>query len=292
MNDNYINDFCNYLETQKRYSKNTVLSYKRDLTLFFLYLKKENINKIDHLAIQSYLSTLYVDNKSTLTISRKLSSFKSYAKFLKTYKQIDCDFLDKVSLPKKAKILPNYLHEEELEKLMNLPINTTLEIRNALIINLLYSSGMRLSELTSLKISDYDQNKNTFKITGKGKKQRIVIFSNKSKYLLDLYLKNRTEHSCIYLLLNKNGKKLTNRGVELILKNISQEYLGHDKLHPHMLRHTFATKLLNNGMDIRTLQELLGHDSLNATQIYTHIAKNEIIELYTNYHPRGDNNSI
>ena len=122
---------------------------------------------------------------------------------------------------------------------------------------------------------------------GKGNKERIVVYSLKTKELIELYLKGRND-SCEYLLVNKNGTKLTNRGVELVLTNISKKYLGHDKLHPHMLRHTFATKLLNSGMDIRVLQELLGHDSLSATQIYTHIAKSELIQNYATYHPRSE----
>jgi integrase/recombinase XerC len=209
---------------------------------------------------------------------------------LNKYKNINCDYLINVVLPKKEVNLPEYLHEDELNKILNIPCNNELEIRNALIIHLLYSSGVRLSELTSLKRCDYNREENTFKIRGKGNKERIVIFSSKCKELIDLYLKIRSDE-CEYLLLNKNGEKLSNRGVELILKNISIKYLGHDKLHPHMLRHTFATKLLNNGMDIRTLQMILGHDSLNATQVYTHIAKSELSKIYKNFHPRVDKHS-
>ena len=289
MNNLYLDDFYNYISTQKRYSNNTLLAYKKDLTLFFTFIKKENINTIDHVIIQSYLSSLYRKNLSTTTISRKLSSIKSYGKYHSKFKEINCDFLTKISVPKKQKKLPEYLHKEELEKLFNMPLNTFLDIRNSLIINLLYSTGMRLSELTNLKINDYNQNENVFRIIGKGNKERIVIFSNNTKKLLDLYLKERKDTSSPYLLINKNNTKLSNRGVELILTSISKKYLGHDKLHPHMLRHTYATKLLNNGIDLRTLQELLGHENLNATQVYTHIAKNELSELYSNFHPLGDN---
>jgi integrase/recombinase XerC len=224
------------------------------------------------------------------TISRKLSSLKSYGKYIRKNKNIDTSFLDTITLPKRQKKLPEYLHDDELEILLNLPINTFLEIRNLLIIHLLYSTGLRLSELTSLKLKDYNVSENIFRIKGKGKKERIVIFSNKCRKILELYLKERIS-DCEFLLVNKNGTKLSNRGVEVILNNISMKYLGHAKLHPHMLRHTFATKLLNKGMDLRNLQELLGHDSLTATQIYTHVAKSELLELYTTYHPRSDNES-
>ncbi len=289
MNSVYLEDFYNYISSQKRYSNNTLLAYQKDLTLFFDFIKKENIAKIDHVIIQSYLSSLYLKNQSTTTISRKLSSIKSYAKYLSKFKGINCDFLDKISIPKRQKHLPEYLHKEELDKLLNLPLNNFLNIRNALIINLLYSTGMRLSELTNLKIADYNPNENVFRIIGKGNKERLVIFSNRTKYLIDLYLKERKDTVSPYLLLNKNNDQLSNRGVELILTKLSKQYLGHDKLHPHMLRHTYATKLLNNGIDLRTLQELLGHTNLNATQIYTHIAKEELTELYSNFHPLGDN---
>lgn len=292
MNSEYLSDFFNYLSSQKRYSQNTIMAYKRDLNLFFDFIKKENIKELNYLNIQTYLSNQYLLNSSMRTISRKLSAIKSYGRYLSSYKNINCDFLSKIILPKKEKNLPEYLHNDDIEKLMNLPLNNFLEIRNALIINLLYSTGLRLSELTNLKTLDYNKNENVFIVKGKGSKDRIVVFSSKTKQLLEMYLNERKNNTCAYLLVNKNNTKLTNRGVELILKNISKKYLGHDKLHPHMLRHTFATKLLNNGLDIRVLQELLGHDSLNATQIYTHLAKNELLDLYTNYHPRGDNEGL
>lgn len=289
MNSVYLNDFLNYLQYQKRYSLNTISAYKRDLSLFFKFLKKENITEINNLTIQSYLSSLYSLNLSSSSISRKLSSIKSYAKYLAKHKNINYSFLQTISLPKKEKKLPDYLHNDELKKILDFPTNDLLSTRNCLIINLLFSSGMRVSELTNLKLKDYDPKKNIFRILGKGKKERIVAFSSKSKQLINLYLSLRVDITSPYLLVNKNNTKLTDRGVQLILKNISQKYLGHDKLHPHMLRHTFATNLLNNGMDIRVLQELLGHSSLSATQIYTHIAKSDLIEFYTTYHPRNDN---
>lgn len=292
MNSEYLDDFFNYLSTQKRYSINTISSYKNDLKFFFEYIKKENIDTINAITIQSYLSHLYISNATMTTISRKLSAIRSYGKYLVKHKEIDCSFLQTIVLPKKSKILPEYIHDDELNILLNLPTNDFLQLRNSLIIHLLYSTGLRLSELTNLKVSDYNNQDPILKVTGKGNKQRIVIFSKKAKELLNSYLELRQTNTTPYLLLNKNDKKLSNRGVELILSNISKKYLGHNKLHPHMLRHTFATKLLNKGMDIRTLQEILGHDSLNATQIYTHLAKKELLELYTTYHPRGDNNGF
>ena len=287
MNKKYLEDFLLYLANQKHYSIHTINSYKRDLSLFFQFIEKENINKINNITIQSYFSNLYIQNQSTKTISRKLSSLKSYAKYLKKFHEIDYSFLNVINLPKKEKSLPEYIHEEEINILLNLPESDLSQIRNKLIIYLLYYTGIRLSELTSLKVSDYKKDENVFNIKGKGNKERIVVYSLKCKEILELYLKFR-ESDCPYLLLNKNNQKLSNRGVEIILKNISLKYLGHDKLHPHMLRHTFATKLLNKGMDLRTLQELLGHESLNATQIYTHIAKEELSKNYAIYHPRSE----
>ena len=292
MNSLYLEEFFLYLTNEKRYSTHTISAYQNDLYSFFHYVKKENIQEINYIVIQSYFSSLYVENISMKTISRKLSSIKSYGKFLSKTKSINCDFLKNVILPKKEKKLPEFLHDEELTKLLNLPCNNFLQLRNSLIINLLYSTGLRLSELTNLKCSDYNQSENIFKVKGKGNKERIVIFSNKSKQLLDDYLKERLMYDGEFLLINKNHKKLTNRGVENILTNISKQYLGHEKLHPHMLRHTFATKLLNKGMDLRALQELLGHESLNATQIYTHLAKNQLSEIYRTYHPRGENDDL
>lgn len=292
MNSAYLEDFYYFLKTQKRYSINTIKSYQHDLTFFFDFIKKENVELIDELTIQSYFSHLYIDKKSPKTVARKLSALKTYGNYLSKFKNIDCDFLKSIVLQKREKKLPQYLHQNELDILLNLPLTNLMEIRNSLIIHLLYSSGMRLSELTSLKLNDYSPEENIFKITGKGNKERIVIFSKKAKEILELYLKQRAGYNCKFLLLNKNYGKLSNRGVELILENISNKYLGHKNLHPHMLRHTFATNLLNKGMDLRTLQELLGHESLSATQIYTHIAKKQLLEVYQTYHPRGDNDAL
>ena len=292
MNKDYLNEFLGYLSTQKRYSKHTINAYKRDINLFFSYVQQENIVEIDKQSIQSYLSFLYIKKSSTATLARKLAALRSYCNYLSKHKNINCNFIKTIILPKKGKSLPDFIHKEDLDILLNLPINSFIELRNSLIIHLLYSTGLRLDELTNLKVKDYDENSTTFRVIGKGNKERIVIFSNKTNILLKEYLKQRIHICEPFLLINKNHTKLSNRGVELILKNISKSYLGHTKLHPHMLRHTFATKLLNKGMDIRSLQELLGHETLAATQIYTHIAKNELLELYTTYHPRGDNSDI
>lgn len=292
MNNKYLDDFYIFLSAQKRYSLNTIKSYKMDLSAFFTYVKKENLSKINHITIQSYFSSLYVNRISMKTISRKLSALKSYGKFLNKSKNINCDFLNNINLPKKEKTLPEYLSDSELDIILHLPENNIFEIRNSLIIHLLYSSGIRLSELTGLKVADFSNTENIFKVLGKGNKQRIVIYSAKTKLLLDKYLELRKDIPCPHLLLNKNHSPLTNRGVQLILETISKNYLGHKNLHPHMLRHTFATKLLNKGMDIRSVQELLGHDSLTATQIYTHVAKNQLADFYKTYHPRGDNDAL
>ena len=165
MNDSYLDDFYNYLQNQKRYSINTILAYKRDLKMFFDYIKKENIKKLNTLNIQGYFSSLYIKNISMRTISRKLSALKSYGKYIRKNKNIDTSFLDVITLPKRQKKLPEYLHEDELDVLLNLPINTFLELRNLLIIHLLYSTGLRLSELTNLKVKEsyiYSTDENKF----------------------------------------------------------------------------------------------------------------------------------
>lgn len=286
-----INEFYNYLEAEKRYSINTVKSYKRDLTDFSNYLKKENVIEIDELIIKNYLAYLYTNKKSKKTIARRISSIKSYYKYLNKKFNSNYDFLNAIKTPKKDKLLPNLIYREELQKILEYSPSGKFSHRNKAIINLLYSSGIRVSELCNITISSIDLENRYLIVTGKGNKTRVCPFSKNCKILLDNYINversTLAKDDCNYLFINKFGKKITSRAIELIINDTSKKLFGSNKLHPHLFRHTYATTLLNNGADLRTVQELLGHNSLMTTQVYTHIAKEQINEAYKVSHPRN-----
>ena len=194
--------------------------------------------------------------------------------------------------PKKEKKLPNFLQSDELDKIFDsINLDTSLGIRNRLIIELLYATGLRVSEITNLKLNDIDISNQEIKVYGKGGKERIVFFGEYAKKYLKLYLDNaRNEllngNNSNYLLINHNGGKLTSRGVELIIDKVQNEAALKHNISPHVLRHTFATDMLNNGADLKSVQELLGHSSLSTTQIYTHITNERLRSVYLKSFPR------
>ncbi len=290
---NKIIEFLKYLKEEKNYSKYTVINYGKDLKLFTSYLndlKITDINNIDYKVIRQYLSFLYDNNYSKKTISRNISTLRSFFKFHKK----DNNPMILIENPKLDKNLPKIVHSEDLEKLLNTPdLNTPLGVRDFAILETLYSTGVRVSELINIKISDinfYDKN---IKILGKGNKERYVLFGNVLDEKLNNYLKNSRskliKNSTDYLFLNKNGNKLTARGVEKIIDNLVKKSGLNYKISPHTLRHTFATDMLTGGADLKTVQELLGHENLATTQIYTHISNEHLREVYLNCHPRGKN---
>ena len=288
---NKIDEFLNYIENEKRYSPNTVDGYKRDLNSFFCYIKKENTEIIDELTIRNYLAHLYVLNLNKKTISRKISTLKSYYKFLNKKYNVKNDFMSEIRCPKKDNLLPDMIYKEELEKILSYTPNGKFCYRNKAIIFLLYSSGVRVSELCNITMNSINIEDRYIIVTGKGNKTRVCPFSKKCKDAIENYL-HFERNTCSkndnnYLFINKYGDKITTRSIESILSKISLELFGNTKLHPHIFRHTYATNLLNNGADLRTVQELLGHSSLITTQIYTHLAKEEINNIYEVSHPRG-----
>lgn len=285
-------DFINYLEIEKRYSINTINSYKRDLTDFSLFLKKEGISNVDDFAIKNYLAFLYNKNTAKTTISRKISCLKSYYKFLHLKYKIDISFINKIKCPKKDKNLPELIYKEELDKIINYIPTGSFCFRNKAILTLLYSSGIRVSELTDITLSNINLDDRYIVVTGKGKKTRLCPFSNDCKTTIENYLslerKVMAKSNCSHLFINKFGNKISSRSIENIISKVSLELFGNKKLHPHLFRHTYATRLLNNGADLRTVQELLGHSSLTTTQLYTHLAKKEISKTYKVSHPRAN----
>ncbi|MFA5603531.1 MAG: tyrosine recombinase XerC [Bacilli bacterium] len=288
--------FIDYIDDEKKYSNHTVIAYSNDLEEFLIFIKNLNINEIksiDYSTIRQYLTVLYNKNYTKKTISRHISTLRSFFKYLLKTKVINKNPMTLVSNPKPDKKLPNYLHSKELAELLEVPnINTPLGFRNKLIIELLYSTGIRVSELVNIKIQDINFFEMSIKVMGKGSKERYVIFGNVLKKMLIEYLNDQRLHllkgktgDC--LLINKNGTNLSDRGVRLIIDQIVKKSSLSKKVSPHVIRHTFATEMLNNGADLKIVQELLGHSNLSTTQIYTHISNERLREVYLDNHPRA-----
>ena len=275
-----MNEFLNYLKDERNYSDKTILNYKMDLENFYNYINKKKIKKIDFDFLQEYIENLSQKKYSTKSIQRHISSLKSYFKFLYNKNYINVNPAELLCLPKNEIKLPNYLTIIDLEKIYELD----LSLRDKLIVELLYSTGIRLSELVNIKISDINFYDKTIKVLGKGNKERYVLFGSVCSKLLKEYINNENR---VYLLLNKNGNKLSERGVEYIIEKIFKSVNVHAKLTPHTLRHTFATHMLDNGCDLVTVQKLLGHSDLSTTSIYTHISNEHLRTTYLQTHPRA-----
>ena len=294
--DKIINKFIEYLEYEKGYSKKTIISYEKDLELFNKYLKENkitNINNIDYNTIRKYLSYLHEKKYEASSISRKISTLRTFFKYNLKEKNIKSNPMTLISNPKKEKKLPKYLNYEEMEKLLNsIDIEKKEDIRDKLIIELLYSTGIRVSELVNIKIKDIKIHENQINILGKGNKERIVLFGEKAKETILEYLKAYKEDfqgniNNQYLLINKKGKQLTTNKIELIVKDVLKKSALKLNISPHTLRHTFATHLLDSGADLKSVQELLGHENLKTTAIYTHISNERLKHVFVNSHPRA-----
>lgn len=293
MNDNYVKKFLRYLKEEKNYSKNTVISYANDLIEFIKIYKNKSILELKYKDIKTYLSHLYDLKYNRNTISRKISSIKSFYKYLKKIGLVENSPLNGVSYPKKALTLPKFLQYSELEELFNVPdINTPAGLRDRLILELLYASGLRVSELVNIKLEDIDIINCEIRVLGKGSVERIAYYGEYASEILQLYLKEGREkllkgHSCEYLFVNNKFGKLTDRGVRYIIDKILKETSIKTKISPHSLRHTFATHLLNEGADLKVVQELLGHKNLSTTSIYTHVSNEKLRDVYYKAHPRS-----
>jgi tyrosine recombinase XerC len=277
------------MEKLKNSSKHTLRAYKRDLLDFYEYLKRNNLNYIDisRNSLRGFLIELKEKGLDKRSISRKISSIRSFYRFLMKEGIIEKNPLTTLELPKVDKKLPTFLTEEEVIKLINSPNDKNLiGYRDKLILTFLYSTGMRVSEIVSLKVSQLDLDKGEVIITGKGKKDRIVFLTDEIKDMIKIYLDKRRKKSNV-LFLNRNGKPLTDKGIRLLVEKYAKKVVPYKKVTPHTLRHTFATHLLTNGADLRVVQELLGHTKLSTTQIYTHLTKENLKKIYDNFHPHS-----
>ena len=280
--------FLKSILDQKNYSIKTFENYNRDLSKFFRFLKEYKINdikKITKETIRLYFLKQKNNNISNRTLGRYYSSLNSFFIYSIEHEYIDSNPLKFIDYPKYTKKIPEYIYDSQLEKLLNEKTseNIEIELRNKLIIYLLLDTGVRVSELVNIKVSDIDIEERIIRVLGKGSKERFVFFTSKTKELLVSYLSKRKEKALVNnLLINYKGEKLTERSVQKIIKLVGEK-IGLD-IHPHLLRHTFATDLLNKGADIRMIQELLGHENLDTTQIYTHVSNSRVKEVYDDSH--------
>lgn len=286
-----IENFIEYLIIEKKYSKNTVTSYERDLKKFQKIMDNKKINNISKKDIQNYLNELN-KNQSSRSISRNISTLKSFYKYLKINKKITINPMDQINNPKTKKALPKVLSEEEVNKLLDIQLKTNFDYRNKAMLELMYSSGLRVSELINLNLNDIDLDNDTVKIFGKGSKERIIPLNDYAKEALKEYItvhrKELFKHGeNNYLFLNNHGNKMTRQGFFKILQKLAREKNIKTELSPHTLRHSFATHLLKYGADLRSIQELLGHSDISSTQIYTHITNEKLEKNYKEYHPHG-----
>ena len=291
----YLTDYLDYLKYQKNYSEYTIISYQTDILEFLEYLNREALNfkDIEYSDIRFYLMYLKEEKEdNNSSVDRKLSALRGFYKYLANEGIVKSNVFSLVNGPKKEKKLPRYFEYNELEELFNVPdVNTSLGQRDLLLLELLYATGVRVGELTSIKIKDIDLSSKSILILGKGNKERIVTYGDYceeilKRYLNDGYVLLNTKNS-EYLFLNKNGGCLTERGVRYILDQIIKQTSLNKNISPHMIRHSFATHLLNEGCDLTTVQKLLGHESIKATQIYTHVTTDRLREVYYNSFPRA-----
>lgn len=290
--DPSVQSFLTYLLQEKNFSIHTCRSYQVDLNQFLEFLADRKPGKrtgtIQREDIRDFIGFLLKYGYERSSVARKLSSLKSYYKFLMRRKSISVNPVRAVKTPKITKKLPGFLTQCQTQKVMDLTGNDERSLRNKVIMEILYGSGLRVSELTGLDISDIDVHNQVILVKGKGGKERIVPLGSYALKAIQEYLAIRKNKTNPALLLNWQDKRLTARSVQTIVKRLISRVADASHTNPHILRHSFATHLLERGADLRAVQELLGHASLSATQIYTHISVERLKKIYDKAHPRAD----
>lgn len=299
----HINSYISFIKNEKNYSNYTVISYKNDLLQLLNYLKdykitrRNDIQHIDRSIMRKYIVYLKKCDYSVRSICRKISTIRSFFKFLSREGIVNINPTINLITPKIDKKLPSFLYLEEINKLIETPPgNTIFGIRDRTILELLYGTGMRVGELVNLNISDIDLYEKTVRVFGKGSKERILPLGNPSIKAVQEYLNSRNifrknisidKNDPNALLLNRFGGRLSARSIRRLLSKYMKIAGLNKKISPHVLRHSFATHLLGGGADLRSVQELLGHESLSTTQMYTHITKERLKAIYKKSHPRS-----
>ena len=288
MNDIYINDFLLYLELDLNYSKNTINTYLNSLN----HLKdgtNKDLLKLTSNDIEKFISKLEIDSRS---IANYLSAYKTFYNYYIKLGKLNNNPIDSISSPKLAKHLPVYLTVDEVDKLLDIEIKDAFSARNKSILEVMYSSGLRISELINLEFKNIDLNDSIIRVMGKGSKERIVPISDLAIKYLKIYVKDYRaglvkKETNNYVYLNNHGKKMTRQGVFKMIKKLTSEKGINKDVSPHTLRHSIATHMLENGADLRIIQEFLGHENIGTTQIYTHLTNEKLKNDYMEYFPRN-----
>ncbi len=295
----YINDYLNYILLEKRLSNNTYSSYAFDLDCFKNYFNLQKIEDINEIDIVNYIKYLKEKKKlSARSIERHLTTLRGFFKYLVKMEIIKYDITKNIDNLKLGKFLPVTLTQDEVDKLLDIKLDNPFAYRTKAMLELMYGSGLRVSELVSLSINDIDLYNDTILVNGKGSKERIVPLGEYAKEYLVLYLQNRSillkkkNGNPIELFLNNHGKPITRNGFNFLLNNILKEKGIEKNVTPHTLRHSFATHMLDNGADLRTIQELLGHSDIVTTRIYTHVSKKQIKDNYDKFEGRNEEDEI
>ena len=290
--------FLEHLQNERNYSLQTVESYRRDVEKFFDFLRDEDLgmNEIDLVTIRNFLTIELNSGISKRSCKRRLSALKHFYDYCYKNGYVDENPFIFITSPKTERKFPKVLYKDQVKDILkaNKERTDSLMLRDQVILEILYYTGIRASECVGLTIQDVNFYNRMIRVLGKGNKERLVPFTNECKTTIELYLKecrptlaSKKLEPTSALILNNSGEKLTTRGLEYILDKIEEKtglYVG---LHPHILRHSFATHLLENGADLRVIQELLGHENLNATQIYTHVSEEAMKQTYMSFHPRA-----
>ena len=291
----YLEDFKIYLKSEKNFSSNTIRAYTSDVYTFLIWADNLNVDEIDTKKFSEYLYFIQKSNYTKTTVARKIASIRAFYKFLYREEIIENNPSDAICTPKRPKSLPEFMSEEEVENILrNVKIETPAGYRNRVIFELLWVSGMRISELSNLNYENLNLEQNEIRVLGKGSKERIVLIPDKTKENLKNYIDNVSDLICKTkktpsspLFINYNGFRLQNQSIRKALNEVVQKIELPKKITPHVFRHSFATRLLENGADLRIVQELLGHASISNTQIYTHVSSARLKSVYDSTHPRA-----
>ncbi len=295
----YIEGFKSYLSVEKNFSEHTLSAYCSDIVSFILWLDKTSCIDVDFNKLREYLHFIQRFDYKKTTIARKTASIRTFYKFLFRERYIDSNPAISLSSPKRPKSLPKFLTTEEVEQILNnIKIETPAGFRNRVILELLWATGMRVSELSNLNFGDLNIEENEIRVFGKGAKERIVLISDRAKLYLQQYIStarkliapeydNGIVNENSPLFINSTGFRLQNKTIRKAINEVVEKIELPKKVTPHVFRHSFATRLIENGADLRVVQELLGHAGISNTQIYTHISMKHLKDVYESAHPHG-----